>query len=1003
MNNKQRGNALGAVVALVFILMTLMAGLHHQQSVARAAVGRAEGRLQTLQAVRYEMGNSTGRINENTPPWLLVSVRTENDDEAVGGQEGAESLFEREGNSWSGLANVAPREADRQAVNFNSGIHRAAGHEYSSFSPNLPGAGDHLMVQSDVGAPAAYAAGGNVELDQVVAWQNPGPDGSSDPLDSVSGRPTVVAAGGNVKVTQFDYGQVYANGDIQIDSGMVTPGLGTSPMAPDQQGKTYHQRLMANFQSVTGQWLGRAWNKSAQFTTAPPSGGWIYTNFTDIGSTFPSTSVRIARDIRLPVIPSIKFLGPMPIFVFHHAYSPDSISGEFGSDINDMVVDVLEALAEVTKAVNELKKAREELADARRAAAEANWAAGAAATIAVGTAEAALLLAESAANLALDILTSAVGAIGGTTAYVVGGGATDKVKPSSRHSEQQLVSSGEITDEGRERINYNKFYHNILQFAKDLIAGDFEATADNAASKAPLAWFGVANQNVTNELKNRFLDENGGMRIKATVNVPAGRSLQLDGDYTIEGGLWLQRGSSLVVNGDLTVTGSTSGLWDPKGRVFLEEGASLYVTGDFACDGSDQYGSVLVGFQPGQVHGITSAILVGGSARIPHGVYPGISIPDLGGENFFRLIYETAPNASKMDGPFHTCKPFMAKKATKFGVIMPVYAPVPMPFPMPGNEENLMVLIYRALSQMHVPRLNYILGENFYTHSDWWGFGAGTVPMIPATNQLDRLTQEVMAVAPSIPAPPTNAPAKVRNFKTRILERQFELLNNDVLVAVANNFADTGINLVAAIVGAVIPGGNELVEAVAAEVVSNSITTALKEQVNNVLEDGQTALDITFTLNWNLTQQRNNMSNIKTRVGNAHNGTVSMNECPGALIYAQGTLRVGPDNWYGARPKMATGMFAAGGDLTVNTDWVVGSLFSNNGSIKAHRLLYFSHFTRASLVKPRPPASGGWKDRGLDTVYGATVTSSDVVSVGSPVQADEAWPGIVGISAFGTL
>ena len=102
---------------------------------------------------------------------------------------------------------------------------------------------------------------------------------------------------------------------------------------------------------------------------------------------------------------------------------------------------------------------------------------------------------------------------------------------------------------------------------------------------------------------------------------------------TVQGDLWLQRGTAMVIDGDLRVESpgvpSISDSSLPSGRVFFEEGSTLIVTGNFDCEGSSQFGSIMVGGEPNEIHPISSALMVEGDINIPHGIYAGHTIPDL--------------------------------------------------------------------------------------------------------------------------------------------------------------------------------------------------------------------------------------------------------------------------------------------------------------------------------------------------------------------------------------
>jgi hypothetical protein len=111
-------------------------------------------------------------------------------------------------------------------------------------------------------------------------------------------------------------------------------------------------------------------------------------------------------------------------------------------------------------------------------------------------------------------------------------------------------------------------------------------------------------------------------------------------------------------------------------------------------------------------------------------------------------------------------------------------------------------------------------------------------------------------------------------------------------------------------------------------------------------------------------------------------------ECAGVLVYGKTGVNVGGS----ASCPVAAGMFVSDGDVTVSTDYVVGSLLSAHGKVTAKKLLFYPYFTRASLPVPKEDTfDGDWLKKGADQLdYGSAMYDGDAtpgaVDVGPPVE-----------------
>ena len=99
---------------------------------------------------------------------------------------------------------------------------------------------------------------------------------------------------------------------------------------------------------------------------------------------------------------------------------------------------------------------------------------------------------------------------------------------------------------------------------------------DTWLSFVPLYWFG-SRERQYNANNPPFRIDGSNIFITATLNVPPGRSLRIDGSLQLTGDLWLQRGSTAYVTGNLALLNPNPG--GQIGRLILEPGATLVVDG----------------------------------------------------------------------------------------------------------------------------------------------------------------------------------------------------------------------------------------------------------------------------------------------------------------------------------------------------------------------------------------------------------------------------------------
>lgn len=486
----------------------------------------------------------------------------------------------------------------------------------------------------------------------------------------------------------------------------------------------------------------------------------------------------------------------------------------------------------------------------------------------------------------------------------------------------------------------------------------------------------------------------GYLSMKSTWSVPAGRTLKLRGNIQIRGDLWLQRGSVLHVTGDLRVDrpvrlkGEADSWpdyqeghqpwWDledpfkeikerlgikdppppqpapealrPRGRVILEPGATLIVDGELVVNGGDsRTGSLLLTSEYGTVTPITSAVLCGGNVTLAHATGSGVLLRDFLGElvkrkasertrkwaNYVKVLETVAaPDVAKLFlvGPFETRTSFFAEYCLSIIVIYEL----PIPFPVPLLENNKNSDIFALASFVYAANLNIFLGENLFTHTDWWPYGRGVVPVLPKT----AITPETEAAwSPQFDPAEAIEQGLEKVIEDLLTETLPELMAGAV-VAIVEEAADTILDLFIESTGEGEARMRDLAkkvakafEKVAKEVVSDSAKTALQVFPKKIAELAWAALK---PLDYPDQQE-----------------DIFFKELPGVLIHSGGSMRLGTQP---SLSNLAAGLFVAEGDLNFRVRRTVGSVISRRGNIQLQDLHYYPYFTRAHLYDPWKPA-----------------------------------------------
>lgn len=485
----------------------------------------------------------------------------------------------------------------------------------------------------------------------------------------------------------------------------------------------------------------------------------------------------------------------------------------------------------------------------------------------------------------------------------------------------------------------------------------------------------------------------GGFTLAFTLDVPRGRTLRIgpqDGhstaDFVILGDVWVQRGATLVIDGNLFVQTPPQDIWlydqsgdsgpefRPTGTIYLEEGASVVVSGNLYAEGSGVRPSVIVASDYDQTPMLNSGIICGGDVRLPHGVGPGVTflsmltkissdVPLAGtiAQNVLGpLLNDVAPHLAKAFGPFHERVCYFSKFATTF-VVIPELAEFglqgPWPIPLPYN--NCMVEIFNAFTKISRIGLNFTLGDNLMTHSDWWILGEGIVPILPKVSA-DTLVSAVESqlVAFGNDFTPQNILNEVEKEVKQLVPTLIDDVVEEVVQAIIKNIVGEATGDDACSGSAPKASGQEEEDAVqetlqeVAKSIGGELEKAFEAAISSAADTMET--DIADEL-----------------------GPGAMREVSGALVFSGGALNIGGE---GGIAPTAVGLFVANGDVKIQAMHTVGAVSSRTGDVSVQGDLHFyPFFTQGFLYDPQSPDSYAYGSdvpkwlRGFEEIFGDAI------------------------------
>ncbi len=954
------------VFAILTILITLVAAMHHQQVTVSRNVTRGAADLEFAQGLRFALAEQLG-YSEFDPSKVKVRGRIEVVQEADL-TPGLYSEF------WAGLPDlsvgpetefppgcdevtITPRTLDPTLQIFGRLKVRTVSHSSASF--------------------AAYAPNGEIELEEVYGWSNPTFEDEREAPRAFSGVPALIYGGENISVGHLAYGAIYAASPaaaVDKGDGLAIAYVGPPPIKP------YAEDLRIGLEQARNELItaSGSGNKTAQVK------GKVLDTVGSALSLFwgsrdeLSLTMEQAFAFPMPTIPSVSQTVPQfPIsglteFFFHVPYPADGQSFtqgtkesvQRGRDLSTQAMELGDAIQEKNDEIEALEaELANESVPARRTAI----------LLALEKARGELFLLEmELSQVEAEIRRHSQEAI-----EQVESSASPSSKPITRADDDGFRNN---RPPGTSGWNYSAIISNMLGILWDTATLNFEGVARRLYAEVRLVHFGSR----TNNPESGW-DFGDPFRSRATWTVPRGRTLRFDGNMEITGDLWIQKGAAMSVGGNLTLAdpdpdSNSLNPFRPCGRLFLEEGAVLLVDGDLRCAGTSMYGSVLVGSRPGQIRPISSAIFSTGQVDLPYGTFSGTGLEDLvewlGESNsgvadlnavLTPLLSTVAPNVAKVSGPFHRREPYFAQYATTFQltIIPPTIfnPPIPIPTPIPLPERNILNTIFQALTNLYTPALNASLGENLYLQADWWPFtsgGIGSVPMIPKIDPARALGAVSGISLPGL------TPVNFENLVQDLVQR-------GITEAVAQVVKSTIKAVVTEIATKFIPGGrflNEITDRIVSEV------TAQLDRLVGFEDQGESVFGAAVEPLKDAGRDWLNRLEGAARDGAAEG---YLREVPGLLIYAD-RISIGYNDRF-LTPEVCSGMFVAQSEVDIASTYTVGTIVCLNGPIRAKRLLYVPFFSRATLYRPRASA-GNWLSRAAEVQYGRDFASGLGADVG---------------------
>lgn len=462
--------------------------------------------------------------------------------------------------------------------------------------------------------------------------------------------------------------------------------------------------------------------------------------------------------------------------------------------------------------------------------------------------------------------------------------------------------------------------------------------------------------------------DSGTIDMKAALSVPQGRTLEINKpNVKVRGDIYLQQGACLRIAGNLTIerpstwtdfkgasTSASHTIAYPKGRLLMEPGSSLVVSGDLnVTGGTVDEGSIMLVAPYGQNKGMSQLISAGGNVRTKFGMVPGATLGDLidglskhrpalkaFNRDFFQpFVLDMAPQIAKLPGigPWNKRKSYFADYSTTFEFIpaLEIFG-LGGPWPIPLPFDNCLNKVFKYVSLAYSVELNFNLGENFYTMSDYWPFGRGISPVVFKTRP-DLIEGAIGSL-------------KWEKIAWEALRDEAEKFALEVIPDFALEvFEDVIAEIIVEAISSAIPfkppscGDHEKHET---ESIEDKVRAKLKEILDSLKGELRSSLE-------------NVLLRMKNEIYHQLDGDDErfsmMRELPGAVVVAEGSIHIGEAD--GSR--LALGLFVAGGDVIIGCERTVGSIVSLEGSVTVEELYHYPYYDRASFYSPKKYGNQG--------------------------------------------
>lgn len=861
---------------------------------------------------------------------------------------------------------------------------------------------------------AAFAPWGSIQVNgKVAGFANPD---FNDTFAQESHVPVSVAAGEDIQVSgQFPLGFAQsAEGKISLpqDSGAL-PRQGLAfpdPYTPSLQNQVEQAmsaigtRLADKTDFVTGSYLD-------------PEG--LYKLISGKEGLTAIFSLQQACSIPMPILPSIIEGEGYQVILLHNPF-PSDYKGvaKTLSFIESILSDLLKIVEDAEKAVVEAWKAVGDAAAGVWDDAKGVWDT---ITGQKKAAEKAFNEANEKYNEAKDHLQSALNDLED---------AFDEFKKILELVADAVKPTPPVTmAEEKEMLTFGWAYMGLLARITEDLADFFSAVVGSGAGNWNQLYSDLMNETRVVHFVDRNplggFTEDGGFTMLATWTVPRGRTLHLGNsqkpDFTIVGDLWIQQGATLKVEGSLFLEAPspaskegeeneggkawnyapTSGMTSeiiPTGTLYLEPGATLIVDGVLYCEGNRDHGSVTITSPAGVTSPLSTAIFCSGDVKLPYGTASGLTLDrmvhymakelgiealqDLADDFIIPVMLDLPPQLAKLDGPFHDRKCWFSDYAVSLVLIdelveFGLQGPWPIPLPYTNCWKN----IFTPLSKVYRVELNFALGENLFTHSNWWIFGQGVVPIVPKVDpkNYSDATREAFEGFASNDLNPKSILETVADhleevipeFAEAVLEEAIQAILKDMVAEAAGGFEDPCAKQKESSQEKKESNFKEKAEEFGQEMLTK-FEKKMVTMTGKILSQYRDAI------------AKDTKDTIKAEAGAAR-------ELPGVFIYSGGQLEIGENV-----PAKAAGFFFAEGDIEIAARSTFGAVVSRGGSINVEGdLYYYPFYSKASLWVPQKPETYGvdtgktpsyfreFMDVFQDGVYILTPENGSTVSVGS--------------------